>query len=421
MSPPTHAELQKLLAQREWLGRLARRLLGDGPDADDLAQETLARALQSPTPRTRSWLAAVARNLSFEFRRSDAHRRAREKDSARSEAVDEVEALERAALQRSLIDEVMRLAEPERTAIVLRYLEGLSYEELAASQGISVVAARKRVSRAIERLRVKLDEGEGSRAAWAGVLAPFAGLEFLAPPAAAAVATQPTIIKGVLALSSKAKLVTVGLALAALVVVVITRFDLGPSMAGSLEPSAVDEAETVRGALQEPVSASTERELVTPESATVVEEEPVLLQAFPLRPESEVGTLELRVRWSDGTPAEGVSARVMPWGAEDAFLHQRSVRTDKNGLGVLDQLAPGTVGIYLDRCGGGECGDHRGRRDASRGRDSRWRHGTRSSAGSSGQHRAVGDHLRHGPRQQRRGLPNRDRRCRRPFCGARSE
>ncbi len=89
MNPPSHTDLQQLLAQREWLQRLARRLLGNGPDADDLSQETLARALESGEPRARSrgWLATVARNLSFELRRTRAHRRARERAVARPEAV----------------------------------------------------------------------------------------------------------------------------------------------------------------------------------------------------------------------------------------------------------------------------------------------------------------------------------------------
>ncbi|MEE8469288.1 MAG: carboxypeptidase-like regulatory domain-containing protein, partial [Planctomycetota bacterium] len=75
--------------------------------------------------------------------------------------------------------------------------------------------------------------------------------------------------------------------------------------------------------------------------------------AFPLRDEATVGTLELHFRWSDGTPAAGVNARIMPWRAQDAFLLVRSVQTDSFGVGLVDQLAPGIVGVYPDRCSGG--------------------------------------------------------------------
>ena len=43
---PRGLDVDRLLSESEWLQRLARRLLGAGPDAEDLAQETWLRALQ---------------------------------------------------------------------------------------------------------------------------------------------------------------------------------------------------------------------------------------------------------------------------------------------------------------------------------------------------------------------------------------
>jgi len=350
MNPSSQAEIEELLSQREWLRRLARRLLGEGPDADDLVQETLTRALTSRAPRpwSRGWLATVAKNLFFESRRSAEHRRARESASARPEAVGGDAALERAALRRALLDEVLRLDEPERTAVVLRYLEGLPYPEVAARQRTSVVAARKRVSRAIERLRARLDEWEGGRGAWVPLLAPWAGLDSAASVAAAASSSSSTIA-GILAMSSKLKLILIGVLLVVLVAVV--RYGPFATSVGPVEPDSAGEDAASASAIESLAGDDLERE---PAGAGEANPDPALptpLRAFALRPAAEVGSLELHARWSDGTPAEGVSAQIVPWGAEDPHLHLREVRTDHSGSASIDQLAPGRVGIYADRGG----------------------------------------------------------------------
>lgn len=358
MSPYSNSDLQELLAQREWLQRLARRLLGDGPDADDLTQETLTRALVSPTAaqRGRAWLATVARNLLFERQRGEAHRRAREEASARPEAVDDREALERAALRQSLLSRVLELPDPGRTAVVLRYLEGMSYEDIAARQATSVVTVRKRVSRAIDRLREELDEAEGGRQAWALTLAPMCGLDSLLQPAIPLVATPKILLTGMLAMSPQLKLTAIGLALGLFVLVAVLQLESIEPAAG-VSGIAEEAAENVAShQLQERQNDTSQRETVVEEThaiETAEEQEPETELAFVLRPEEEVGTLELRIRWSDGTPAAGVSARLMPWGSHDAFLHERSVVTDRHGVGLVEQLAPGSLGVYLDRCGGG--------------------------------------------------------------------
>ena len=52
------------------------------------------------------------------------------------------------------LDEVLaQLSAPDRDAILLRYVEELSLEEMATALGITVAAAHKRVSRALERMR----------------------------------------------------------------------------------------------------------------------------------------------------------------------------------------------------------------------------------------------------------------------------
>ena len=156
MTPPSPADVQQLLAQRERLPRLARRLLGDGPNADDLTQETLARALESRPPRgtTRGWLATVARNLFLDSRRWNKVRAA---DIAWSDAVDAFLATEPSVLVDDRI-QVMRdcleqLEGRVRQALELRHRDGIAQETIAAELGLRVNGLKAMLRRARNLLR----------------------------------------------------------------------------------------------------------------------------------------------------------------------------------------------------------------------------------------------------------------------------
>jgi DNA-directed RNA polymerase specialized sigma24 family protein len=59
------ARIEALLEHADWLGQLARKLVG--PDAEDVVQETWIRAMHSPADPARSprpWLAKVLHNTS---------------------------------------------------------------------------------------------------------------------------------------------------------------------------------------------------------------------------------------------------------------------------------------------------------------------------------------------------------------------
>src|SRR5262245_52690099 len=110
-----------LLAESAWVHRLARRLVDDRGEADDLAQDALARALEAPPEPgwpLRTWLGGVVRNLAREGRRRRERREARERAAARGEALPSAaEALERLQLQRGVVEAVLALAEPYRSKI----------------------------------------------------------------------------------------------------------------------------------------------------------------------------------------------------------------------------------------------------------------------------------------------------------------
>jgi len=162
------ADIESLLAEAPWLARLARSLTGNAAEADDIVQDTYAAALRSPPDANRPlrpWLRTVAVNLARMRHRGRARRDA-------NEAVVEVQVdpartpehlLERAQLERRLVELVIALDEPFRTTVLLRYREGLSAEQIARRLDIPAGTIRSRLKTALDRLRRDLDDGEHRR------------------------------------------------------------------------------------------------------------------------------------------------------------------------------------------------------------------------------------------------------------------
>lgn len=182
-------ELEALLRESAWVRGLARGLLGEGAAADDLAQDVLVAALDRRPglegARLRGWLRKVARRLALRSRERNGLRERAEHELARRDDADR-ESERRLELQRELTAALGELEPGDRTMLVLRYFDGLSTGELARHLEIAEPAARKRLSRALERLRERLDaRSGGDRGVWSaallGALAPRAG-EALPPP-----------------------------------------------------------------------------------------------------------------------------------------------------------------------------------------------------------------------------------------------
>jgi RNA polymerase sigma-70 factor (ECF subfamily) len=178
-------QLEALLAESQWLHRLAAHLVRSSADADDLVQETFVAVLRRPPDASRParpWLAEVLRNLARMGARSGVRRRGRERTSG-AEAMGATEAadvaLERIELQRELAGLVTALEEPYRTAILLRFFEGRASTEIAESLGVADGTVRWRVSEGVRRLRERLDGRDGA-GRWRAVLLPLARLP--APP-----------------------------------------------------------------------------------------------------------------------------------------------------------------------------------------------------------------------------------------------
>src|SRR5262245_30470527 len=123
----------ELVAQRDFLRKLARGLLGDDALAEDVAQEVQVRALsRTPSPASPSrasagldgWFATVTRRLALNALRARSRRTSHERAAARPEASpSHEEVLDGIDLQRRVLEAVRELREPYRSAIWLRYYE----------------------------------------------------------------------------------------------------------------------------------------------------------------------------------------------------------------------------------------------------------------------------------------------------------
>ncbi|HET6202354.1 MAG TPA: sigma-70 family RNA polymerase sigma factor [Planctomycetota bacterium] len=180
MAPPASNDSpERLLAHGPFLRSLARALVLDEALAEDAVQETWVAALRRP-PRwgadPRPWLAAVTRNLALRLRRGEGRRNRRERAAAKPEGLPSTaEIVEREALRRQVVEAVLSLEEPCRSAILLRHLEEMPLRQVARRLGVPVETARTRIRRGLARLRLRLDEKNGNdRAAWCAMLLPLA-------------------------------------------------------------------------------------------------------------------------------------------------------------------------------------------------------------------------------------------------------
>ena len=138
------------------LGRLCMALLGSQADADEAVQETLLRAHRAmPTYRAegtvKAWLCGIARHVcahTLETRRRG--KELLELVPTEGEARDAFEARRRTRLVRDALE---KLKPSEREALVMRFVADLSHREIAVACGLDEAAARKRISRALARLR----------------------------------------------------------------------------------------------------------------------------------------------------------------------------------------------------------------------------------------------------------------------------
>jgi len=163
-TPPSWDEVVRDHSARVY--RLAYRLTGNVPDAEDLTQEVFVRvfrSLSSYTPGTfEGWLHRITTNLFLDM----ARRRQRIRfeglgdDAAGRLSGDEptpAQAFDDRHLDGDVQQALAALAPEYRAAVVLCDIEGLSYEEVASTLGVKLGTVRSRIHRGRAQLRVALE------------------------------------------------------------------------------------------------------------------------------------------------------------------------------------------------------------------------------------------------------------------------
>jgi RNA polymerase sigma-70 factor (ECF subfamily) len=163
-APPTWDEIVRAHSARVY--RLAYRLAGNQHDAEDITQDVFIRvfrSLESYTPGTfEGWLHRITTNLFLDLVR----RRARIRfDGLPDDAGDRLagreptpdQAYDDMHLDADVQAALAALAPDFRAAVVLCDIEGLSYEEIAATLGIKLGTVRSRIHRGRSQLRQALE------------------------------------------------------------------------------------------------------------------------------------------------------------------------------------------------------------------------------------------------------------------------
>lgn len=150
--------------------RLCLRMMGNEQDAADVAQEAIVRAWRSLSTykghsRFSTWLYRVTSNVCLdELRRRKryAAESLQEMEEVGYEQVDTGDtpeiAVERAELRRELEMAIGQLSVEQRTALVLRDVQGLTYEKIAEILDLNLNTVKSRISRARMNLRTVLLE-----------------------------------------------------------------------------------------------------------------------------------------------------------------------------------------------------------------------------------------------------------------------
>ena len=148
--------------------RFATRMLGNREDAEDATQETFLRAYRSlaryeERQTFRTWLFQILINRcrTAAVRRQRRHRMFLVDDTAIATASVRP-AVDAGDLRAELKRAIDALDPDQREAFLLKHVEQLSYDEMAAATGIGVSALKMRVKRACDRMQWMLREGEAS-------------------------------------------------------------------------------------------------------------------------------------------------------------------------------------------------------------------------------------------------------------------
>lgn len=145
--------------------RLCLRMMGSEQDAADMAQEALVRAWRSLSTykgqsRFSTWLYRVTCNVCLDELRKRRWEQNQSLQQMQQEGFDPADpnetpegAAERRQTRRELAQAIAALSQEHRAALVLRDVQGLSYEEISEVLDVNLNTVKSRISRARAALR----------------------------------------------------------------------------------------------------------------------------------------------------------------------------------------------------------------------------------------------------------------------------
>ncbi len=295
-----------LTAEYDGLRRLALALARDRDRADDAVQTAFVTALvRGPDePRAaRGWLRVVLANVLRQDTRSRVRRRDRERragvDVAGRCAPAAADVAERLEAERRLVDALRALEEPYRTAVVLRYYDGLPPRVIAERVRAPVKTVHSRIDRGIARLRAHLVRGSGDDRVRNGLAVPWTGSgpSLLVPSTA-----------GVLLMSTKLKVVAAATVMIVAASLVVSTFR--DSARTEIERGGPERTEpVVEGRDDARPDVVRELEVATSNGSPTT----AAARAAP----SAAGRLTVRVvKAGTSEPVEGAAIRVEPIGVD---------------------------------------------------------------------------------------------------------
>jgi len=152
---------------------LARWLVGNPADAEDIVQEAFLRALRFfdgfRGGDSRAWLLKIVRNTSYSWLRKNRPAQLTDEfdetihSDENADENAEMKLLSRAESER-VINALEALPLTFREILVLREIEGLSYKEISEVTGVAMGTVMSSLSRARHRLRGQLGTASGREA-----------------------------------------------------------------------------------------------------------------------------------------------------------------------------------------------------------------------------------------------------------------
>ena len=310
-----------------WVQNLARRLVTDTHQAEDLAQESVLAVLSArgKLRSPRRFLTRVTKNLVFLQLRRRERRERREGTAALSERTESTfEEFERQSTHTLVVEAVQGLPGHYRDVLLLRFFEDQTPTQIAAQLEVPVSTVKTRLARAQAQLRERLDRlcgGDGK--SWLAGLAPL----LVDRPVVKASAQAAGI--------SAATWLAIGLMFGAVVLFVLgpwrsgtrTRIHVEPIAARTIEPAAD------RSSLASMAPASAGRRV--PEGG-------VDTSAGPVRGKDLQPWIRLRGRVLDhqNQAVPGVVVRMRPYEGGGP-TGERIAMTDADGAFSFERFWPG--------------------------------------------------------------------------------